>query len=332
MRLTTATKLVSIVAAAAGLSLVLTVAASAQSLTKWKHGLVSAKGDAGIYFMALEKGYFKKHGLDVEFVELRGDADVVRALLADQLSSAEFSPGPSMVANDRGANIVLIGSSMSGFPYALYARKEIKSWEELKGKTFGVSAPGSTPDLIAREMLRRKGVDPNSINIAAVGGTTARIQALAGGKIDATAAASEYLPAQDKLGIKALGLAKDIVPEWPRFMIGIRKGTLDQQRADAVKFLAGYIEGLAYAMSHRDEALALAAKITKKPPSDPIFAAVYDEAKQGNYVSTTAEVPADKIKWLQDVLLKAKKLTKPVDIAQYIDPSVRADALKLVKK
>jgi NitT/TauT family transport system substrate-binding protein len=332
MRLATVIKLVAFAALAAALMFVETATATAQELTKWKHGLVSAKGDAGIYFMAIEKGYFKKHGLDVEFVQLRGDADVVRALLADQLNSAEFSPGPSMVANDRGANIVLIGSSMSGFPYALYARKDIKSWEELKGKTFGVSAPGSTPDLIAREMLRRKGVDPNSINIAAVGGTTARVQALAGGKIDATAASSEYLPEQEKLGIRALGLARDIVPEWPRFMIGIRKVTLDQRRADAVKFVAGYIEGLTYAMSHRDEAIALGAKITKRQPSDPIFAAAYDEAKEGNYVSTTAEVPIDKIKWLGEVLLKAKRLSKPLDLPQYIDQSVRTDALKLVKR
>jgi len=315
-----------------GLLLGLSIAASAQTLTKWKHGLVSAKGDAGIYFMAIEKGFFKNHGLDVEFVELRGDADVVRALLADQFDSAEFSPGPAMVADDRGADIVIIGSSMSGFPYALYVRKDIKTWEELKGKTFGVSAPGSTPDLIAREMIKRKGVDPNSINIANVGGTTGRIKALAGGKIDATAASSEYLPEQEKLGIRALGLAKDIVPEWPRFMIGIRKTALGKQRADAVKFLAGYIEGLSYAMSHRDEAIALGAKITKLPATEPIFAAVYDEAKQGNYVSTTAEIPVDKLKWLQGVLFEAKKLSKPLDISQFTDQSVRADALKLVKK
>jgi ABC-type nitrate/sulfonate/bicarbonate transport system substrate-binding protein len=326
------TRTLKLTTAALALLLGLTFAASAQTLTKWRHGLVSAKGDAGIYFMAIEKGYFKNHGLDVEFVQLRGDADVVRALLADQLDSAEFSPGPSMIANDRGSDIVIIGSSMAGFPYALYVRKDIKSWEELKGKIFGVSAPGSTPDLIAREMIRRKGVDPNSINIAPVGGTTSRIKALAGGKIDATAAASEYVPEQEKLGIRALGFAKDIVPEWPRFMIGIRKSVLASKRADAVKFIAGYIEGLSYAMSHRDEAIALGAKITKLPVTSPIFAAVYDEAKQGNYVSVTAEIPVDKLKWLGGVLLDAKKLSKPLDVAQYTDQSVRADALKIVKK
>jgi NitT/TauT family transport system substrate-binding protein len=332
MRRMTMKKLASMVATAATLSLVLTVAASAQALTKWRHGLVSAKGDAGIYFMALEKGYFKNHGLDVEFVQLRGDADVVRALLADQLDSAEFSAGPAFVANDRGANIIIVGSSMIGYPYALYVRKDINSWEELKGKTFGVSAPGSTPDLIAREMIKRKGVDPNSINIANVGGTSGRIKALAGGKIDATAASSEYLPEQDKLGIKALGLASEIVPEWPRFMIGIQKKVIEKQRADAVKFLAGYIEGLSYAMSHRDEALALGAKITKLPAADPIFAAVYDEAKKGNYVSSTAEIPVAKLTWLRDVLFNAKKLSKPIELAPYIDQSLHADAVKLAKR
>jgi NitT/TauT family transport system substrate-binding protein len=329
MRLTTVTKFCSMASSAIAMMLALTVTASAQELTKWKHGLVSAKGDAGIYFMALEKGYFKKHGLDVEFVQLRGDAHVVRALLADQLDSAEFSPGPALVANDRGAQIIIVGSSMMGYPYALYARKDITSWQDLKGKTFGVSAPGSTPDLIAREMLRRKGVDPNSINIASVGGTSGRIQALSGGKIDATAASSEYLPEQEKLGIRALGLAGEIVPEWPRFTIGIQKKVIEARRAEAVKFLAGYIEGLAYAMNHRDEAIALGAKLTKLPASAPIFAAVFDEAKKGKYVSPTGEIPLDRLKWLAGVLLNAKKLSHAVDFAAYTDPQLHAEAVKL---
>lgn len=318
--------------AAIGLLLGLSISASAQTLTKWRHGLVSAKGDAGIYFMAIEKGYFKKQGLDVEFVELRGDADVVRALLADQLESAEFSPGPSLVAMDRGAQITLIGSSMIGYPYALYVRKDINSWADLKGKILGSSAPGATPELMAREMIRRKGVDPSTLELANVGGTSGRIKALAGGKIDATAASSEYVPEQEKLGIKVLGFASEIVPEWPRFTIGVQKKTLEKQRADAVKFMAGYIEGLNYAMSHRDETIALGAKITKLAATEPIFAAVFDEAKKGNYVSPTAEIPTAKLKWLVNVLVEAKRLNKQLDLTPFIDESVRADALKLVKK
>ena len=101
---------------------------------------------------------------------------------------------------------------------------------------------------------------------------------------------------------------------------------------NVVKFMAGYIEGLNYAMSHRDETIALGAKITKIAATEPIFAAVFDEAKKGNYVSPTAEIPTDKLKWLAGVLLDAKKLTKRLDLPSSIDESVRADALKLVKK
>jgi NitT/TauT family transport system substrate-binding protein len=318
--------------AAIGLVLGFSIAASAQTLTKWKHGLVSAKGDSGIFFMAIEKGFFKAHGLDVEYVELRGDNDVVRALLADQLDSGEFSPGPSLVANDKGAQIIYVGSSMIGYPYALFVRKEINSWTDLNGKTLGTSSPGATPELIAREMIKRKGGDPNSLQIAAVGGTSGRIKALSGGKIDATAASTEYIPEQEKLGIKALGLAHEIVPEWPRFVIGIQKKNLEKSRDNAVNFMAGYIEGLSYAMDHRDEAIALGAKVTKLAATEPIFAAVFDEAKKGNYVSPTAEIPVDKLKWLVNVLFEAKRLTKPLDLTPFIDQSVRTDALKIVKK
>jgi ABC-type nitrate/sulfonate/bicarbonate transport system substrate-binding protein len=318
--------------AALGLLLGLSISASAQTLTKWRHGLVSAKGDSGIFYMALEKGFFKNHGLDVEFIELRGDADVVRALLADQCDSVEGSPGPALVAIDRGAQIKFIGSSMIGYPYALYVSKNINSWEDLKGKILGTSAPGATPELIAREMIKRKGGDPNSLQIANVGGTSGRIKALAGGKIDATAASTEYIPEQEKLGIKALGLAHEIVPEWPRFLISVQHKTLTTKRDEMVNFMAGYIEGLNYAMSHRDETIALGAKITKIAATEPIFAAVFDEAKKGDYVSPTAEIPTEKLKWLVGVLLEAKRLNKPLDLTPFLDESVRADALKIVKK
>jgi len=211
-------------------------------------------------------------------------------------------------------------------------RKEINSWTDLNGKTLGTSSPGATPELIAREMIKRKGGDPNSLQIAAVGGTSGRIKALSGGKIDATAASTEYIPEQEKLGIKALGLAHEIVPEWPRFVIGMQKKNLEKSRDNAVNFMAGYIEGLSYAMDHRDEAIALGAKVTKLAATEPIFAAVFDEAKKGNYVSPTAEIPVDKLKWLVNVLFEAKRLTKPLDLTPFIDQSVRTDALKIVKK
>lgn len=306
--------------------------AAAQSLPKWRHGLVDAKADAGIYYMALHKGLFKKHGLDVEFIEFRGDLFAYRAMVAGQLESSEPSPGAPLASLEKGADFRFIASSMEGYPYALFVRKDIKSWEELKDKMFGVSSPGSTPDLIAREMLRAKGVDPRNIQIANAGGTSARIQALAGGKIDATAAASEFVAMQDKLGIKALGFANELVPMWPRFVIIAPPSVLKNRRADAVKFLAAYIEGLNYAMANREETIALGKKQAKAKGDDPTFATLFDEAKKGKYVSPTGEIPVAKIQWLADTLLNAGEIKKKLDVKTVVDDSIRQDALKLIKR
>lgn len=319
-----------LLASAAALAASGPVESQAQTLTKWRHGLVDAKADAGIFFMAIEKGFFKKHGLDVEFIQLRGDLDVFRAMLAGELESCEPSPGSPLNGIEKGADVVFFGSSMEGYPYALFVRKGINGWEDLKGKTFGVSAPGSTPDLIAREMLRTKGIDPDSIQIANAGGTAGRIQALSGGKIDATAAGSEFVPQQDKLGIRAIGFAKDLVPNWPRFVLTTMRTTVQKRRGDLVKFMAGYIEGLSYAMDHRDEMIALGKKVSGAKPDDPNFAYLFDEAKAGNYVSPTGEMTPAKLKWLYDVLVKAGEIKKPYDLDKHIDLTIRQDALKLL--
>ena len=297
---------------------------------KWKHGLVEAKGDAGFFWMALEKGFFKANNLEVEFIQMRGDVLLMRALLAGELDSAEFNPDVSLRAIDRGADLRFIGSSMPGYPYALYVRKDITSWDQLKGKTFGVSSPGSTPDMIARSMLVRKGVDPDSIKIVNAGGSGARVQALVADKIDACASSSQFIPDAERLGIKVMGLAADIVPEYPRFVIVAMEATLKAKRDAAINFLAGYMEGLDYSVKHRDETLKLAGKINHKPANDPQLVYMYDEVIAKDYLSVKAEVPRAKIDWMADELLKMGFIRKAIDVGKFVDESYGREALKRV--
>lgn len=314
--------------AALGLILALAVAGPVQAQMKWRHGLVQSKADAGFLYMALEKGYFKKRGLDVQYIDLRGDKFVLRALLANELDSAELSPGAPLNAMEMGADLRFIGSTMPGFPYALYVRKDIVNWEDLKGKTFGVSSPGSTPDVVARGMLARKGVDDKSIKIANAGGSAGRIQALAGGKIDATASSSEFIPDVDKLGIKVMALAADLLPEYPRFVIVAKQDTLKTKREAIINFIASYMEGMDYALKNRDETLKLAGKINDKPANHPQLVHMYDEVKSKGYLSVTSEIPRAKIEWLQNEMVKLGDLKKKLDLDKFIDETYRKEALK----
>ena len=299
---------------------------------KWRHALVSSKGDAAFFFMAKKKGFFDRHGLDVELIELKGSRDVLRAVLANEAELADSNPSDVLPALEKGADVKFVGSAIEGYAYAMYVRPEIKSWAELAGKTFGVSGPGSAPHMFALAMLDTEKVPIDGIQIANTGGTTGRIKALVGGKIDATAASTEFVPLADKLKIKVLGLAKDLAPKFPRFYQVMQTRTVRDRREAAVKFLAGYMEGLRYCVDHRDEAIALSAEINKETTDDPRYAYSYDEIVNDRLVSLNMEINRDKIAWMQDMMLRLHQLAKPVDIDARIDASLRDQALQIVGK
>ena len=303
---------------------------TARAAEKWRHSLVSSKGDAAFFFMAKTKGFFDKRGLDVELIELKGSRDVLRAVIANEAESADSNPSDALPALEKGADVKFVGSAIEGYPYAMYVRPEIKSWAELAGKTFGVSGPGSAPHMFALAMLESEKVPVDGIQIANTGGTTSRIKALVGGRIDATAASTEFVPLADQMKIKVLGFAKDLAPKFPRFYEVMQTRTIRDRREAAVNFLAAYMEGLRYCVDHRDEAIALSAEINKEKPDDPRYAYSYDEIVKGRLVSLNMEINRDKIAWIQDMMLLLNQLAKPVDIDASIDASLRESALQIV--
>jgi NitT/TauT family transport system substrate-binding protein len=304
----------------------------ARAAEKWRHSLVSSKGDAAFFFMAKKQGFFDRRGLDVELIELKGSRDVLRAVIANEAESADSNPSDALPALEKGADVKFVGSAIEGYPYAMYVRPEVTSWAQLAGKTFGVSGPGSAPHMFALAMLESEKVPVDGIQIANTGGTTSRIKALVGGRIDATAASTEFVPLADQLKIKVLGFAKDLAPKFPRFYEVMQTRTIRDRRAAAVNFLAAYMEGLRYSVDHRDEAIALSAQINKETPDDPRYAYSYDEIVKGGLVSLNMDIHRDKLAWIEDMMLRLNQLAKPVDLDAAIDASLRDQALQIVGK
>ena len=167
LRTKLAVALLALGTAAAGMQ-----AASAETLVKWREGIVPFKGDAGFFYMAKEKGFFRKHGIDVEFVQIPGNVKLVRALLAGTVDAIEASPGAMLKAILHAADIQFIGSTLPGLTYAFYVRKDIKDWKDLKGKVIGASSPGSVADIFLRVALKNHGVDTSTITISNAGGSS----------------------------------------------------------------------------------------------------------------------------------------------------------------
>jgi len=185
------------------------------------------------------------------------------------------------------------------------------------------------PDMLARSALAKFGVAATDVKLAAVGGDRDRYQALLGGVVDAAVVSNEYEPVAPK-NIHLLVAGREAVPNFLRVCIVSSAKRLAERGDDAVKFLAAEMSALRFALSHRDETVALTRELIRAKPDDPRPAFVYDDAVKHKAVDPTLPIPADKIQWIQEQMVKAGKLAKPLDLKTVTAPEYRDKALKLV--
>jgi NitT/TauT family transport system substrate-binding protein len=303
------------------------VPASAQHV--WRHGLIKAKADAGIFLMVTTRDFAKKQGLDLKISEFKDDQIALKALIAGEVDSFEGGPQGAFTANAKGGDVRILGCHWVVVPHGIYAKGDIKTVEELKGKQIAVSAPNSMPDMLARAALAKHGLTPADVKLAALGGDTDRYKALVGGVVEAAVVSNEYEPEAPK-DIHLLVAGRDAVPNLLRVCLMSSAKVLAAKGDDAAHFLAAEMNALHYALTHKAEAVALTREIIHAKPDDPRPAFVYDDAVQHRAVDATLPLPLEKFAWVQDQLVQAGKISAPLDIKTVIAPDVREKALKMV--
>jgi NitT/TauT family transport system substrate-binding protein len=300
--------------------------ASAQHV--WRHGLIKAKADAGIFMMVTTRDFAKKQGLDLQISEFKDDQIALKALIAGEVDSFEGGPQGVFTADSKGGDVRILGCHWVVVPHGIYAKSDIKTVVDLKGKQIAVSAPNSMPDTLARAALEKFGVNPSDVKLAALGGDNDRYKALVSGVVQAAVVSNEYEPEAPK-DIHLLVAGRDAVPKLLRVCMMSSAKTLAAKGDDAARFLAAEMNALHFALTHKAETVALTAKIIKTKADDPRPAFVYDDAVKHHAVDPTLPLPMDKFAWVQDQLVKAGKITTPLDLKSVIAPEIREKALKM---
>src|SRR4249919_1738821 len=295
----------------------------------WKHGLINAKSDAGIFLMVSTRDFAKKQGLQLEISQFKDDQLALKALIAGELDSFEGGPQGVFAVDAKGGDVKLLGCHWVVVPHGIYANEKITQMQDLKGKQIAVSAPNSMPDMLARSALAKFGVADTEVKLAAIGGDNDRYQALVGGVVDAAVVSNEYQPVAPK-NIHLLVAGRDAVPNFLRVCMVSTDKKLAERGDDAVKFLAAEMSALRFALSHRDETIALTRELTRAKPDDPRPAFVYDDAVQHNAVDPTLPLPAEKIQWIQEQMVKAGRLKAPLDLKTVTAPEYREKALQVL--
>ena len=308
----------------------LAAGAWAQELKPWKHGVIEPKGDAGFMLMVGQRDFASKRGLKLEIVPLKNGATAHKALLAGELDSIESSPGATILAGARGADIKIIGCDWPGVPHGLMVKSTINKVEDLKGKTIAVAAPGSLPNLLINAILEQHKIPASDVRFANLGGDLDRFKAVTAGVADAGIVASEFMAVAPK-DVKMLVAGHEALPKYVRLCLTITGKTISERRADAISFVAAEVDALRFAVTHRDDTIKLTQDSIHAKSDDPRPAYAFDDTLKQRAIDPEITLPLDKLDWLQNELVKAGNLKTPIDLGKITAADIRAEALKLAK-
>jgi NitT/TauT family transport system substrate-binding protein len=163
-----------------GLALILFVLLPAESYSQERIKIAYSSADASntVWFTALDAGLYKKHGLDVELVFIQSSTMSVSTLVSGDIQVANTSGGAVASAVVGGAHLIMTACYINTLPYELVVQETVKSAEDLRGKSVGISRVGSASDVAARVLVKGLGLEPvKDVPIIQVGGPSERAAA-----------------------------------------------------------------------------------------------------------------------------------------------------------
>ena len=166
-----------------------------------------------VYWIAKDAGIFKKHGLDLETIFIDGSVRGIQSLIAGDLGYTG-AVGPAVInAKLAGADVAIVQSQMNTLTYFIIGNANIKSPEDLRGKTAAVHIPGTSADFAMRLALNKVGISYKDIKAVTLGGAPPRLNATINGQADFTIVSEGEKLQGEKNGLKVIiDMAKMKVP------------------------------------------------------------------------------------------------------------------------
>ena len=305
------------------IAVLFTAAVSAQE--KLRVGLSSVSATNGSIWVAEDKGLFRKHGIDVEVIVVGGGgARVVSSLVAGDLHFSVGGGEGSVRSQIRGADTVIAASSLSKGLQRIMARPEIKSYQELKGRRIGITQYGSAAHLVLILMLQKWNMRTDQVQILQVGSSPAMLASLDKGGIDAAVLTlPTFFVAEDR-GYRIVGdpITMDIF--YLQNTLESTRGFLRKNRDGAVRFMRGYIEGIAYFKNNKKESLDVLRK-KLRIQSEQERDNRYLEQSYNLLATAYNDVPYPALKSVQTIIDKVAEdepKVKERDVKSFVDETL----------
>jgi NitT/TauT family transport system substrate-binding protein len=309
-----------------GTLLVLALALTAAQPAKAEDLLVTQyKNDpsGASYAIALEKGYFKKHGVDITgIVQGAGGGSSVRAAMATPLGYGDVTAAPVIAAAAQGQGIKIVGitsRSLADLVVIVMPNSPIKSPKEMKGKKFGISNPKSLGEMMGVLVMEQNGLKKGDVQMTALGSLGGALTALENGVVDVTAIPVVlFYTKGGESKYRVLVGPKDL-PLIPS-QLGMATAEAMKNYPDKIRAIqAARRDGTKFIYEHTDEAIKILAKVYAPLPEKDVARMVKDLVEAKFWTEGRIEMPL--IQNTIHAMREIGMLDKDVDAKTIVDSS-----------
>ena len=157
-------------------------------------------------WVGIEKGLFRKYGVDPRALQTRSGPIMMATLASGGAPLVWAAPSSALNASVSGFKLTCFAAGNNRIPRELIVRKGIDSFEDLRGKSFGVQSIGGGFWLSTMGALEALKIDPDKykLNMRVLGDTGTVTQALVTGNVDAMVVPYSYADMAKRAGARSL--------------------------------------------------------------------------------------------------------------------------------
>jgi NitT/TauT family transport system substrate-binding protein len=257
---------------------ILALAGTAQA-TSYVAYISDSPAASSVYWVTKDAGFFKKYGLDFDLIFIDGSTRGIQTLISGGVPFTS-AVGTSVINGKlAGGDIAIINSLTNTLPYYVFGKPEIKSPEDLKGRSAAMHIPGTAADFALRLALKGIGLSLKDIKGVTVGDAPARVAAVASGQLDFTVGTDAEKIRGEKLGMKVIiDMAKLNIPF--QFNCTVATRQMIRENPDMIQRLVkAMAEAVHYYKNNKEPVVKIMQKYSRGP-SRAFFEEVYDSNKE----------------------------------------------------
>lgn len=264
--------------------------------------------------IAEKEGYLKEEGLDLQLLSIRGEI-AIRTALAGEVDFFT-NAGSALAAAVRNVPVKILTVFQDKPSWDLIAEPGIKSIAQLRGKTIGVMSPEGSLAVVARDILRKNGMDPaKDVNLVTMGGDEVRFPALQTKSIQATLFNTGMSLKAQKEGFTKLAVASDYA-NLIEGGLATSNDRIKQSPEKMFRFIRAALKGLNFFVVKREQSIKYMTEALRMNDRE-LVNAIYDI--QSKLVLREGFTDDKVLQSMIDEMKKTTKVQRDIKISDVFD-------------